>query len=104
MAKTKRADVRESLLTQLEAKGASLACYIDLIDDYMSFWDTKGKLIRDIRKRGVTYTDVSSVGVEMQKNNPSVKELSMVNRQMLSILKEMGINTSNASVDDDDDL
>jgi hypothetical protein len=30
----------------------------------------------------------------MQKNNPSVKELVGINRQMLAILKELDINTN----------
>ncbi len=93
-------EVRESLLAQLEAQGASNEHFVDLIKDYMSLWKIKNKLVRDINKRGVTYKDVSSVGVEMQKNNPSVKELVMVNRQMLSILEKLGLSTENVNAGD----
>jgi len=93
MAKSKNPSkaklVKESLLEQLASKGASVQCFEDLISDYMSLWETKNKLIKDIKRRGVVYEDVSSVGVKMMKNNPSVKELVMVNRQMLMILKEV---------------
>lgn len=39
------------------------------------------------------YEDYSSVGIKMMKNNPSVKELTGVNRQMLIILRELGLST-----------
>ena len=100
----KRKKVSESLAEQLAIKGASIDCFEDLLQDYMAMWDTKNDLIADIRDRGITFKDFSSVGVEMTKNNPSVKELVMVNRQMLTLLKELGLSTENAmggEVDDD---
>lgn len=102
--KVQREKVHASLLEQLAFKNAETECFSDLALDYMSLWDTKNALIADIRKRGVMFKDVSSVGVEMMKNNPSVKELVMVNRQMLMLLKELGLSTANAAggeVDDD---
>ncbi len=86
-----RTEVRESLLAGLRARGAECDHDADLVNDYMSLWDAKKKLVTDIRKRGVNYEDVSSVGVPMRKANPSVKELVMVNRQMLSIRRELGL-------------
>jgi len=100
----KATDVRKTLLEQLKIKGAKVNHFIDLVNDYISFWETKNALTEDIKKRGVMYVDVSSVGVKMQKNNPSVKELVMVNKQMLSILKELGINTDDVGREDDDEL
>lgn len=102
---SKRA-VLESLKMQLQQKGADIDCFADVLADYMSFWDIKNKLIRDIKERGVTYRDFSSVGVPMQKNNPSVKELVGVNRQMLSILRELGLSTERViqPEGDEDDL
>jgi uncharacterized protein YbaP (TraB family) len=100
----KRKDILESLQEQLAMKGASLDHYVDLLNDYMTLWDTKNALSTDIKKRGVVYKDVSSVGVEMWKNNPSVKELVMVNRQMLTILKELKLSTDEMGGGDEDDL
>lgn len=100
----KRKDIKESLEEQLAMKGASLCHYADLLNDYMTLWDTKKALAKDIKKRGVVYKDVSSVGVEMFKNNPSVKELVMVNRQMLTVLKELKLSTDEAGGGDEDDL
>jgi len=96
--------IRESLLAQLEAKGADVDHFVDLVKDYMSLWEVKNKLVKDIKKRGVMYTDYSSVGVEMQKNNPSVRELVGVNRQMLALLKDLGLNTSTVASTDDDEM
>lgn len=91
-----RDKVHESLLDQIRMKGAEIECYKDMLSDYMAFWDTKNLLIADIRDRGVVYEDKSAAGYMMQKNNPSVKELVMVNRQMLTILKELGLKTDEA--------
>lgn len=100
----KRKDILESLGEQLALKGAALSHYSDLLNDYMELWDTKNALTKDIKKRGVVYKDVSAAGHEMWKNNPSVKELVLVNRQMLSILKELKLTTDEAGGGDEDDL
>lgn len=98
-----RASVRRALLAQLEAMGANQDHFVDLVKDYISLYDVKNKLIKDIKERGVMYTDLSSVGVEMQKNNPSVRELVNVNRQMLALLRELGISTDTVPPREDDD-
>ena len=102
--KPNRENIKKSLLVQLKSIGASLNHYEDLISDYMGMWDVKQALSKDIKTRGVTYKDFSSVGVEMQKNNPSVKELVMVNKQMLSLLKELGLSTDKVRDAEDDEL
>lgn len=100
----KAADIKKTLLNQLAKKGAKVNHFADMINDYISFWETKNALTADIKKRGVMYEDYSSVGVKMQKNNPSVKELVMVNRQMLTILKELGLTTDDVGGEGDDEL
>lgn len=100
----KRKDILESLEEQLAMKGASLSHYTDLLNDYMILWDTKNALATDIKTRGVMFEDFSSQGVKMMKNNPSIKELVMVNRQMLSILKELKLSTDEMGGGDEDEL
>lgn len=85
--------IKDSLIEQLKLKGADVACFTDLVNDYMRFWAIKNALISDIKSRGVVYKDFSSVGIEMQKNNPSVKELVNVSKQMQSTLDKLGIST-----------
>lgn len=103
MSKERRQRIEESLLEQLEMKGADMDHFVDLVEDYMSLWDVKNDLLEDIKKRGVMYKDFSSVGIEMMKNNPSVRELVGINRQMLSILKDLDINTKTVARFNDDD-
>ena len=103
MSKERRQRIKESLLEQLEMKGADMDHFVDLVEDYMSLWDVKNDLLEDIKKRGVMYKDFSSVGIEMMKNNPSVRELVGINRQMLSILKDLDINTKTVALFNDDD-
>lgn len=104
MSKERRQRIEESLLEQLQTKGADIEHFIDLVRDYMSLWDVKNDLLQDIKKRGVMYKDFSSVGVEMMKNNPFVRELVGINRQMLAILKDLEINTKTVAVFDDDEM
>lgn len=106
--KAKRTDVEKSLRTQLKAKGAEVCHFEDLVTDYLAFWTIKNKLQADIRRRGVSYEDYSATGTRMQKNNPSVKELMGVNRQMLALLKELGLSVDSVKAvggtDDDPEM
>jgi len=97
-------EVQQSLDEQLALKGAARDCYKDLISDYMRLWKIKNELVQDIRRRGVVYKGLSANGVEQEKNNPSVKDLVLVNKQMLMLLKELGISTNLAGTVEDDDL
>lgn len=73
MKKPSKTQVEKSLIEQLTQMGANIPFFEDRVADYMCLWDVKNGLQKDIKKRGVTYKDVSSVGVEMTKNNPSTK-------------------------------
>ena len=99
-----QAEIENSLLKQLAMLGAMKEHYIDLIRDYVGLWEVKTALLDDIKTRGVTYRDISSSGIATQKNNPSVKDLVMVNKQMLSLLKELGLSTSNVGDGEGDEL
>jgi len=91
----KKQDVQKDLLKQLEMKKSNSNYFIDLVNDYMQFWDIKTDLFKDVKKRGVMFTDVSSTGIPMQKNNPSVKEIVGVNKQMLVLLEKLDLTTKN---------
>ena len=57
-------------------------------------------------EKGISYETLSASGVLIVKQNPSTKEIVMVNRQMLSLLKELGLTTGKLTShkDDDDEL
>lgn len=96
-----REAIRKSLIEQLKKRGADIDCFVDLIQKYLDFWDVDAKLTADINNRGVMFVDKSAAGVDMMKNNPSVKEKVVVNRQMLSILQQLNITTESISEGDD---
>lgn len=98
--------IKESLIKQLEVKNANVAHFQDLIFDYLVLYNTKKMLQDDIKTRGVSYKTVSAAGYEITKQNQSIKDLVAVEKQMLSILKEMGLTTDAPTGEDvmDDDL
>ena len=91
--KTRRKEIRKSLVEQLKNKGADIALFADQVDDYMQLWDL---LIEDIKETGLRTSD--------GKDNSSPKQLPIVNRQMLSLLKVLGITTDGIVGEEDDDL
>ena|GEM_PF-4317757 len=103
MARVNQSAVRASMIEQLPLKDAERAVFVDQVDDYIELHKVKRRLIADIRKRGVVFTGKSSTGVEREMNNPSVKELLGVNRQMLAILQALGLTPNEAVADDDAD-
>lgn len=88
-----KAKIKESLIKQLEVKNANVAHFMDLICDYMVLYDTKKALQKDIKKRGVSYETSSASGFPITKQNQSVKDLVAVEKQMMVMLKEMGLTT-----------
>lgn len=91
--------IKQDLLDQLERNGVFGKYYIDLVYDYMAMWEIKNKLIRDIKKRGV-----SVPGMHGMKKNESITELNKTNAQMLKILGELGIKPSRMDGDVDENM
>lgn len=91
-----RGGIKKDLLDQLERKGIYGNHYVNLIDDYISLWEIKENLIKDIKKRGVsikweTYNKDGEVVQSGYKKNESIAELNKTNAQMLKILSELGL-------------
>ena len=100
-----KANIKKELIKQLSLKRANIDPFLSLIDDYLDLWSIKNALIKDIKANGSVLVEIDHEGVEHRgRNNPSVKELVGVNKQMLSILKELGLSTANVGGDEDDDL
>lgn len=102
MASSKK--IKESLIKQIEAKGANVEHFLSLVDDYVWYWTQEKEMQKDIKKKGHTYPALSASGKEYEKENPSVKNALMYNKQKLAILKELGLTTENVMSDDDDEL
>lgn len=99
--------VEKSLMDQLWRQGADIDAFRDLVYDYLKFWSIKDKLQRDVAQRGVSYLEAPANRPDappIWKQNPSVKDLVMINKQMLSVLAQLNLNPKTVSTEDGDDL
>lgn len=103
---TKKTNIKNDLLDQLERNGVYGNHYIDLVNDYMALWDVKNKLIKDIKEKGVSVRYQNGENQFGYKKNDSVRELTNVNNQMLRLLDSLGLKASKFESDDyeDDDM
>lgn len=92
--KATKTEIKKDLLDQLDRNGTTGKYYIDLVYDYMELYDTKGKLISDIKERGVTCKYQNSETQWGYKKNESIDQLLKVNQQMLKLLDALGIKPS----------
>lgn len=102
MASAKK--IKDSLIKQLKEKDANVEHFLSLIDDYIWYWNQEKAMQKDIKERGFSFTAISASGKEYEKDNPSVKNAIMYNKQKLAILKELGLTTSNVVSDEEDEL
>ena len=93
---TVRKNVRKALMEQLKRRGADIALFEDQVEDYMSMWDLKEALIEDIHETGLRTAD--------GKDNASPKQLPIVNRQMLALLKTLKNAPDDVLIEGEDDL
>ena len=91
---TIRKRVEKSLKQQLVSKGADVEIFKNMIDDYMGLWDLKEMYFEDVKENGLRVDG---------KENTSPKQIPIVNRQMLAILKQMDITTDNVVREDGED-
>lgn len=98
-----REGIKKDLLDQLERNGIFGNHYLNLIDDYISLWEIKEKLIKDIKKRGVSVYWCNGGGQEGYKKNDSIAELNKTNAQMLKILSELGLKAEKQERGEGDD-
>jgi phage terminase small subunit len=101
MANAKK--IKESLLKQLENKGANVEHFLGQIDSYIWYFNQEKAMQKDVKERGRTFKTISASGYEIEKENPSVKSALAYNKQQLSILKELGLTTSNCILNNGDD-
>lgn len=103
MAKSKKTQIKQDLLDQLERNGVFGQHYIDLVNDYISMWEIKNKLIKDIKEKGVSVKYQNGENQWGYKKNDSVRELTNVNNQMLRLLDSLGLKPSKFEAEEDDD-
>lgn len=96
--------VRDSLIEQLRRKGADVDCFKDQVDSYIFFTKQEREMQKDIKKNGLSYEAVSATGKLYVKDNPSVKNALLYNKQRLAILNQLGLNIDKVETEDDDEL
>lgn len=85
--------VKQSLIRQLEDRGANVDHFIALIEDYIFYYKQEKRAQADVRKNGLTITARSASGNTYDKENPAVKAAALYNKQKLSILRELDLRT-----------
>lgn len=92
-----------SLLEQLKLQNKTSDFYSDLVNDYMSYWSLKKKLIADIKKKGLRYKMINGNGIEVEKPNESVTNLPKITAAMLKILNDLNLKEPLSETTDEDD-
>ncbi len=105
----KRKELYESLKEQLEINDNYNNYTEDLLQDYLTMYDTKCMLAQDIRERGVSIEYDNGGGQKGSRNNPSIDLYNRTNAQMIKLLDALGLKPSKMSKpqydgDDDDEL
>ena len=90
------------MLDELERNGTVGKYYTDLVDDYMTLWDTKNLLKADVKERGAVVEYISNNGTVNKRKNESVGELVKVNDRMVKLLEALDITPDGAVTDDDE--
>lgn len=99
-----RKAIKNDLLEQLERNCTTGQFYTNLVDDYMTMWDTKNQLAADIAERGAVVEKIYSNGTIAQENNKSTEQFLKVNAQMLKLLDSIGIKPAQVEDDSVDEL
>ncbi|KAA6469353.1 MULTISPECIES: P27 family phage terminase small subunit [Bacillus cereus group] len=101
---SKKAQIKQDLLQQLENANLNGMHYVDLVDDYITLFDTKNKLAREIKKNGPMIEWQNSESQKGMKANPATKEFRETNKRMTDLLKVLGLKEPiyDGSNDDDD--
>ena len=84
-----REQIETDLTEQLKHKAIVGKHYEDLVQDYLSLWDLKSELVKDIQEQGIKVS-----GMHGPKSNPSINDLHKTNDRMLKILDALGLKAS----------
>lgn len=94
----KRRTVKKSIMDQLVGAHEYQR---DMANDYMTLWDIKQELQKDILTRGAKVEKTDSRGTVQRVNNESIEQAIKINAQMLKIAGALGIDVAAGDSDDD---
>ena len=101
---TSETKIRNSLIKQLKNRGADVEHFLALIDDYIWYYNQEKAMQKDIKVKGMSYKAISASATEYKKENPSIKNAVMYNKEKLAILKQLELSTTNVGSDEDDEM
>lgn len=96
-------EIKESLIKQLENKSANTDYFLALIDDYIWYFNQEMEMQEDVKTLGRKYKAKSASGFMIMKENESLKNALIFNKQKLAILKQLGLTIDNVVGDNADD-
>lgn len=100
-----KSSIKEELLNQLKAREADTPFFVGLVNDYVFLFEKAQEIQKDIKKRGSVYEEVyNNYGAATVKIHPGIKELTIINRQMLAILKQLNLTTENIITSENSDF
>lgn len=93
--------IRSSLVSQLRLKNSDIEVFRDQIESYCRFAKLEDELWEDIAKRGrVLVVTAASSGKKVEKENPSIKQVVMISKQRIDILRRLGFDIDSVISED----
>lgn len=97
-------EIKNSLLETLEKTNNKTPYFVNLVEDYMSFFETKEQAKAEIEDKGVMVEYQNGKNQNGYKKNDMIEVILKVNAQMIKILDKLGINIDSSLGFDDDEL
>lgn len=103
MAKSDIKAIKDDLIQQLTLKNMTQSFYLDLVDQYCSYFKMKNDLMEDIKKNGVRLNITSGNGFTTSKTNDSILYVQKITTMMLKILSDLDLKQPVLADTSDDD-
>lgn len=97
-------DIKNSLLETLEKSNNNTPYFVNLVEDYMSLYETKELAKAEIEKKGVMIKYQNGKNQSGYKKNDMIEVILKINAQMIKILDKLRINIDGDLGFDDDEL
>lgn len=93
--------IRASLTAQLKMKNSDIEVFREQIESYCRFAKLEDDLWEDINRRGrIIVTTAASSGKKVEKDNPAIKQVVMVSKQRIDILRRLGFDIDSVISED----
>lgn len=96
--------IKKSLLDTLKKSNNFTPYFENLVEDYMSLYETKEQAKAEIEEKGVMVEYQNGKNQSGYKKNDMIEVILKVNAQMIKILDKLGINIDGDLGFDDDEL